>query len=119
MCRAVRFLALLFSFLSIQLSLFGGGTGCDLSMVVMTGSETMAAMDMSATTDGDHQAPDACDVPSDDGPCSGMTVCVFAAVTSAGVDVPAAIAMSAFNDVVRTTVLTSTAFSPDHPPPRA
>lgn len=119
MLRAVRFLALLVSFLSIQLSLFGGGVGCDPSMIAMTASETMAGMNTSAPADGDHQAPALCDVPPDDGPCATMTVCVFAAITSSGVHIPAATVITALNDVETTTILTSVGFSPDHPPPRA
>ena len=133
MTRAGRSCLLLLSFLSLQLSLFGGGSGCSVASTLaqVSGSAEMGEMVM-ATPVADQ--PDDASVQHDaqhheqscDGEgartgtaCDSMTVCAFAAVTS-----PTSVQsvrpmppMRAPTLAVRTPPTDGDA--PDLPPPRA
>lgn len=128
MRRTLRTFALFASFLSIQLSLFGGGVGCSLAMVA-DAQDSMVAMDMAtmdmATMDmaaGDgtaHEVSKPCDIPSTESNCIAMAVCVFAAMTSTGAQIPMVVALPASNDVLATLAPETLGVAPDDPPPRA
>lgn len=119
MLRALRNFALLTSLLSIQLSLFGGGAGCDLRMVMPNGAVAMAEMGMSMAMDEPTPHSSSCDAPPVSNVCSAMTVCVFAAMTVSGTNVPIEVAPSALKVVLATLAPDTLGVAPDHPPPRA
>ncbi|GMV09897.1 MAG: hypothetical protein AMXMBFR55_16310 [Gemmatimonadota bacterium] len=93
-----RSLLLIFSFLSLQLSLFSGGEGCRSAFAQVGGATaTMAGMDMAgmdmagmdmavphgndpSDASSSHHDEQSCDDDGTSTSCDSMTVCLFAAV---------------------------------------
>jgi hypothetical protein len=141
MLHACRAFLLVLGFLSLQLSLVSGGDRCPVvnlfaGSASLTGTASMSGMDMGGMamagmdmSSADHAAEGVpgpgtghdeppCDTHGERTGCDSMTVCTFAAVTTARPPQirPPVPMVHALQLVVRMPVTEASA--PDHPPPK-